>query len=163
MTQESAVHFDTNRRIHMALAVKNLEKSVAFYRRLLGMNPTKTRPGYAKFELADPPVNLSLNESREPTGPNNAVAHYGIQVKSTAAVNEMQESLAKAGVKSVAEDEVTCCYAVQSKIWVTDPDGNKWEVFVVTNNEGAHHHASVASASAPCCDSNQCCVAVDAK
>lgn len=163
MTQDSAVHFDTTRRIHMALAVKNLEKSIAFYRQLLGMNPTKTRPGYAKFEVADPPVNLSLNESRERTGPNNAVAHFGIQVKSTASVHKMRESLAKAGVECVAEDEVTCCYAVQNKIWVTDPDGNKWEVFVVTNNEGAHHHASVASASVPCCDTNQCCVAVDAK
>lgn len=62
MMQESAVQFDTNSRIHIAFAVKNLDQSIAFYRILLGREPTKTRPCYAKFEVADPPVNLALNE-----------------------------------------------------------------------------------------------------
>ena len=82
MKNESAVQFETDSRIHMGLAVRNLERSVAFYRTLFGQGPTKTRPGYAKFEVAEPPVNLALNEVGGATGPNNPVAHFGIQVKS---------------------------------------------------------------------------------
>jgi catechol 2,3-dioxygenase-like lactoylglutathione lyase family enzyme len=83
---ESAVQFETDSRIHMGLAVQNLERSVAFYRTLFGQQPTKTRPRYAKFEVAEPPVNLALNEVGGATGPNNPVAHFGIQVKTSAAV-----------------------------------------------------------------------------
>jgi catechol 2,3-dioxygenase-like lactoylglutathione lyase family enzyme len=79
----------------MGLAVKDLEKSVAFYRTLFGQKPTKTRPHYAKFEVAEPPVNLSLNEVGGDTGPNNAVAHFGIQVKSTEAVKAVAERMAR--------------------------------------------------------------------
>jgi catechol 2,3-dioxygenase-like lactoylglutathione lyase family enzyme len=92
---ESAVQFSTESRIHMGLAVKDLEKSVAFYRTLFGQKPTKTRPHYAKFEVAEPPVNLSLNEVGGDTGPNNAVAHFGIQVKSTEAVKAVAERMAR--------------------------------------------------------------------
>lgn len=142
MTIESAVQFDTDSRIHMGLAVKNLEQSVAFYRTLLGQEPTKTRPGYAKFEVAEPPVNLSLNAYDGETGPHNAVAHFGIQVKSTEAVRAMAERLEKAGLATRTEDNVTCCYAVQNKVWATDPDGNPWEVYVVLDNEAPKHRSS---------------------
>jgi catechol 2,3-dioxygenase-like lactoylglutathione lyase family enzyme len=142
MKDESAVQFETNSRIHMGLAVKNLERSMAFYRTLLGQEPTKTRPRYAKFEVAEPPVNLALNEVGGETRPNNAVAHFGIQVKSTQAVKEIGDRLAKAGLETRAEENVMCCYAVQNKVWATDPDGNKWEVYVVLDNDGAHHDSS---------------------
>lgn len=142
MKHESAVQFETNSRIHMGLAVQNLERSVAFYRTLFGQKPTRTQPHYAKFEVAEPPVNLSLNEVGGETGPNNAVAHFGIQVKSSEAVREVADRLAKVGIATETERNVTCCYAVQSKIWATDPDGNKWEVYVVLDNDGAHHHSS---------------------
>ena len=91
MKHESAVEFQTNSRIHMGLAVRNLEPSVAFYRTLFGYDPTKTRPHYAKFEVAEPPVNLALNEVGGVTGPNNPVAHFGIQVKTTAAVKQVAD------------------------------------------------------------------------
>src|SRR6185369_13877083 len=110
MKHESAVQFETNSRIHMGLAVKNLEQSVAFYRTLFGQEPTKTRPHYAKFEVAEPPVNLALNEVGGTTGPNNSVAHFGIQVKSTAAVNQTAERLKAAGLQIAVEENVTCCY-----------------------------------------------------
>src|SRR5215207_9431523 len=97
MKNESAVQFETESRIHMGIAVKNLERSVAFYRTLFGQEPTKTRPRYAKFEVAEPPVNLALNEVGGDTGPNNSVAHFGIQVKSTAAVGKVAERLREAG------------------------------------------------------------------
>ncbi len=157
MNHESAVHFETNSRIHMGLAVKSLERSVAFYRTLFGQEPTKTRPGYAKFEVAEPPVNLALNEVGGATGPNNPVAHFGIQVKSSAAVLEVAESLKGAGLDTRAEENVTCCYAVQNKVWATDPDGNKWEVYVVLDNDGAHHHSSQDA----CCP-DTCCPEVAA-
>lgn len=147
MKNESAVEFNTQSRIHMGLAVNDLERSVAFYRTLFGQEPTKTRPGYAKFEVAEPPVNLSLNVVGGDTGPNNSVAHFGIQVKSTDAVKLVTDRLAEAGLGMRKEENVTCCYAVQNKVWATDPDGNKWEVYVVLNNDGAYHQSSQSA----CC------------
>src|SRR4051812_19496444 len=115
MKNESAVQFETESRIHMGLAVGNLERSVAFYSTLFGQGPTKTRPRYAKFEVAEPPVNLALNEVGGMTGPNNPVGHFGIQVKSTEAVGQVAGRLRAAGLETAAEDNVTCCYAVQNK------------------------------------------------
>ncbi|MCI0459480.1 MAG: VOC family protein [Gemmataceae bacterium] len=153
--QDSAVSFATNSRIHLALAAKDLERSVAFYRTLFGQGPTKTRPRYAKFEVAEPPVNLALNETGGPTGPNNAVAHFGIQVQSTAAVQAAAKRLAESGLETALEDNVTCCYAVQNKVWATDPDGNQWEVYVVLDNDGAQHLSNRST----CCSEYQgeCC------
>jgi catechol 2,3-dioxygenase-like lactoylglutathione lyase family enzyme len=144
MKTQSGVQFATNSRIHMGLAVKNLARSVAFYRTLFGQEPTKTRPRYAKFEVAEPPVNLALNEVGGAHGPNNLVAHFGIQVRSTDAVGKVADRLRHAGLETALEDNVTCCYAVQNKVWATDPDGNKWEVYVVLDNDGAQHQSSRA-------------------
>lgn len=142
MMQKSAVQFDTTSRIHMGIVVRDLAKSVSFYEVLFGQEPTKTRPHYAKFEVAEPPVNLALNETGGATGPNNPVSHFGIQVKSTAAVQTVAERLKQAGLAIEVEESVSCCYAVQNKIWAIDPDGNKWEVYVVLDNNGATHAAS---------------------
>jgi catechol 2,3-dioxygenase-like lactoylglutathione lyase family enzyme len=153
MKNDSAVRFETESRAHIGLAVTDLDQSIRFYAILLGQEPTKMRPGYAKFETAEPPLNLALNATSGPTGPNNPVAHFGIQVKSTAAVKCIVERLAAAEVPSRVEEGVTCCYAVQNKVWATDPDGNQWEVFVVLDNNGAQH----ASSSDACCDAPGCC------
>lgn len=147
MNRVSAVEFTTSTRIHIGLAVKDINDAITFYRDLFGQEPSKTRSGYAKFEVAEPPVNLAINQVRGATGPNNPVAHYGIQVKSSEAVVRMKERLAAAGVTMTVEVNITCCYAVQDKIWVADPDGNKWEVFVVLDNEGSQH----SSQSGACC------------
>lgn len=144
MPTESAVQFDTDSRVHMGLAVKDLERAVAFYRTLLGQEPTKRRPHYAKFEVAEPPLNLALNEVSGATGPNHPVAHFGIQVKTSEAVRRFARRLNEAGQETVAEDNVTCCYAVQNKVWAADPDGNQWEVYVVLDNDGGQHRASSA-------------------
>ena len=159
MKNESAVQFESHSRIHIALAVRSLERSVAFYRTLFGGGQTKARPRYAKFEVAEPPVNLALNEVGGATGPNHPVAHFGIQVKSTAAVGVVADRLREAGLDTAAEDNVTCCYAVQNKVWATDPDGNKWEVYVVLDNDGKQHHSSACCADTPgCCkDKAACC------
>lgn len=104
MKNESAVPFETDSRIHMGLAVKDLEYSVAFYTKLFGQGPTKTRPHYAKFEIPEPPVNLALNEVGGLTGPNNPVAHFGIQVKSTEAVGQVTTQLNAAGLETTVEE-----------------------------------------------------------
>jgi catechol 2,3-dioxygenase-like lactoylglutathione lyase family enzyme len=164
MKNESAVQFETDSRIHTGLAVMDLERSVAFYRTLFGQGPTKTRPRYAKFEVAEPPVNLALNEVGGATGPNNPVAHFGIQVKSTAAVEAVAARLNEAGLDTAAEENVTCCYAVQNKVWATDPDGNKWEVYVVLDNDATQHHSTRTGCCADkpdCCeDKAACCTAL---
>jgi catechol 2,3-dioxygenase-like lactoylglutathione lyase family enzyme len=153
MKNESAVSFETESRIHMGLPVKDLEKSVAFYTMLFDQGPTKTRPRYAKFEVAGPPVNLALNEVGGVTGPNHPVAHFGIQVKSTEAIAKVADRLRTAGLEIAVENNVTCCYAVQNKVWATDPDGNKWEVYVVLDNDGKQHHSSQTG----CCDDKPGC------
>ncbi len=92
MKNESAAQFETQSRVHMALAVKSLDRAVAFYRALFG-RVDKTRPRYAKFEGVEPPVNLALNEISGETGPNNPVAHFGIQMKSAEAVEKVAPRL----------------------------------------------------------------------
>lgn len=153
MPNQSAVDFATDTRIHVALESADIERSTAFYRTLLGQKPTKVKPGYAKFEVADPPVNLTLNAVS--TGPARAagVSHFGVQVKSTDAVEAMTKRFEDAGLLTKIEDDVTCCYAVQDKVWVNDPDGNAWEVFVVLDNSPAEH----GKQSVSCCAEGEPC------
>ncbi len=120
-------------KIHVALNVNNLEESLEFYRALWGIEPAKVRRGYAKFDVAEPSVNLTLNEhpSKLEHG-SGGINHLGIQVGSTETVLEMRQRLIERGLPIALEEEkVSCCYAVQDKVWVTDPNGYRWEVFVV--------------------------------
>jgi hypothetical protein len=87
------------------------------------------RPGYAKFDVASPPLNLTLNEV--PFQDSGALSHLGIQVASTEDVALMRERWADAGLVTRDEMQTNCCYALQDKTWVRDPDGNNWEAFVV--------------------------------
>ncbi len=114
---------------HVALNTPRFEESVAFYRAFFGIDPVKLKPGYAKFDVAEPPLNLTLNEST--TLCIGALNHLGIQVGSTAAVEEAAARLKAAGLTTFAERDTDCCYALQDKVWVTDPNGSRWEVFVV--------------------------------
>ena len=115
-------------RPHLALTVSDVERSIPFYEALFGTTPEKTRPGYAKFSVADPALNFTLNQGeRETLGAFN---HAGIQVASTDDVLAAKERLVAAGLAAFDEMDTTCCYARQDKIWVHDPDGTPWEVFV---------------------------------
>jgi catechol 2,3-dioxygenase-like lactoylglutathione lyase family enzyme len=114
---------------HIALNVRNVERSIEFYRRMLGIEPSKVRTGYAKFDVQNPPLNLTLNENT--FGERGALSHLGIQVAGTADVLLMRERWASAGLITRDEMQTNCCYAFQDKSWVRDPDGNEWEVFVV--------------------------------
>lgn len=114
---------------HLALNVKDVEQSIGFYRRMLGIEPSKVRAGYAKFDVQHPPLNLTLNENS--VKERGALSHLGIQVASTEDVLAMRERWRGAGLDTFDEMKTNCCYAVQDKTWVTDPDGNSWEAFVV--------------------------------
>lgn len=131
---ESKICVDENREVtalkaHLALNVSDVSRSLEFYRRLLGIEPSKVRSGYAKFDVHNPPLNLTLNESAV-AGPG-ALSHLGIQVSSTDDVLALREKWAAAGLLTRDEMQTDCCYALQDKTWVRDPDGNEWEAFVV--------------------------------
>jgi catechol 2,3-dioxygenase-like lactoylglutathione lyase family enzyme len=114
---------------HLALNVRNVQTSLEFYRKLLGIEPSKVRIGYAKFDVQNPPLNLTLNESSFKD--RGALSHLGIQVGSTDDVLAMRDKWADSGLLTRDEMQTNCCYATQDKTWVRDPDGNEWEVFVV--------------------------------
>ena len=114
---------------HLSLNVRNVEQSIDFYRKLLGIEPGKVRTGYAKFDVQNPPLNLALNEA--PITSRGALSHLGIQVASTEDVLAMKQKWSNAGLLTRDEMQTNCCYAIQDKTWVRDPDGNEWEVFVV--------------------------------
>lgn len=114
---------------HLALNVRNVSESIEFYKKLLGIEPSKVRSGYAKFDAQNPPLNLTLNQAafRE----RGALSHLGIQVSSTDEVVAMRQKWVAAGLVTRDEMQTNCCYAIQDKTWTQDPDGNEWEVFVV--------------------------------
>lgn len=114
---------------HLALNVESVERSVEFYTKMLGLAPSKVRRGYAKFDVENPPLNLTLNE--RPGVVRGALSHLGIQVASTEDVLSTRARWAAEGLVTEDEMQVNCCYALQDKTWVRDPDGNEWEAFVV--------------------------------
>lgn len=114
---------------HLALNVKDINASLDFYRKLLGIEPSKVRTGYAKFDVHNPPLNLTLNENA--FNERGALSHLGIQVGSTEDVSAVRERWIRSGLLTRDEMQTNCCYALQDKTWVRDPDGNEWEVFVV--------------------------------
>ncbi|MBW4718726.1 ArsI/CadI family heavy metal resistance metalloenzyme [Saccharothrix obliqua] len=128
----NAVEFAGASRVHISLDVTSVEAALPFYMLLFDARPTKRRDDYVKFELEEPRLNITLNEHEEG---HASSGHYGIQVKSSGMVRETEKRLREAGFAITEETETACCYAVQTKIWVVDPDGNRWEVFVVTEAE----------------------------
>src|SRR4051812_1371144 len=113
---------------HVSLNVTNVDASVAFYEKAFGVNATKRRPGYAKFDLTEPSLNLTMQEAPR-TGVN--ASHFGVQVASSEDVAAAWTRFKQAGLVTKTEENTECCYALQDKVWVEDPDGNAWEVFVV--------------------------------
>jgi len=115
-------------RVQLALNVSDLDAAVDFYSKLFAVEPAKREPGYANFAVADPPLKLILMEGRgEPASLN----HLGVEVASSAEVGAAQARLSGEGLPTATEENVTCCYAVQDKVWVDDPDGAPWEIYTV--------------------------------
>jgi len=116
------------RKFHASLNVSNLERSVAFYRVLLGRDAAKQRTDYAKFELDDPPLVLSLIPSH--TGAGGNLNHVGLRVLSSEELAAIQRRVEEAGFPTTREDDVECCHSRQTKFWISDPDRVLWEVYV---------------------------------
>jgi catechol 2,3-dioxygenase-like lactoylglutathione lyase family enzyme len=115
-------------RVQLALNVSNLEAAIDFYGKLFNSEPAKLRPGYANFAIAEPPLKLVLIEN---PGHGGSINHLGVEVEDTAAVSGATTRLAGAGMVTRTEDQTTCCYAVQDKVWVNDPDRAPWEIYTV--------------------------------
>jgi catechol 2,3-dioxygenase-like lactoylglutathione lyase family enzyme len=139
-------------RVQLALNVADLDQAVAFYTKLFGVEPAKVRPGYANFAITEPPLKLVLVEGGGVPGSLN---HLGVEVETTAQVGDAQRRLAAEGLATAVEDEVACCYAVQDKVWVDDPNGAPWEIYTVLADvemtPGELRTVDPASGAA-CCD-----------
>ncbi|MEM6456801.1 MAG: ArsI/CadI family heavy metal resistance metalloenzyme [Acidobacteriota bacterium] len=147
--------------VHLALNTDQLDHSIAFYRAFFGVEPVKRKPGYAKFALASPPLNMTLNErpaaARTSDAGDHAINHLGIQVDSTQAVRDAQDRLIAAGLITQDEFDTDCCHALQDKVWVHDPNGYAWEIFVVKNADTTPHLNPATTATAACCVPATCC------
>lgn len=143
-------------RIQLALNVDDVDAAVAFYAKLFDAQPAKRRPGYANFAIDAPPLKLVLIEN---PGNGGSLNHLGIEVEDTGAVDARQARLAAAGLASVDERDVTCCYATQDKFWVQGaPDGERWEVYTVLEDSATFGTSPTeaeteAEAEAGCCSS----------
>lgn len=137
-------------RVQLALNVADLNASIEFYATLFGTEPHKLRSGYANFEISDPPLKLVLFEvgsQARGTGAAGALNHLGVEVTEGRLVTDAAHRLAAAGLPTRVEEQTTCCHAVQDKVWVDDPAGAPWEVYVVTDDDPVEPSA----ASEPAC------------
>ena len=150
--------FKETSRVHLALNASQIDKSIEFYEAFFNVKPSKVKPGYAKFDVENPPINLTLNEASEVSG--NQINHMGIEIKASQGVQAQLERFKSLGLETRIEENTTCCFAKQDKVWVTDPDGNSWETFVVLEDSDLRKDQSSDStccvptaetASAGCC------------
>ena len=118
-------------RIQLAINVSNLDDSIAFYSKLFRVEPAKRRPGYANFAVIEPPLKLVLIENSDQAGTLN---HLGVEVETATEVNAAEQRLRSKGLETETENQVSCCYAVQDKVWVSDPDNAPWEIYKVLDD-----------------------------
>jgi catechol 2,3-dioxygenase-like lactoylglutathione lyase family enzyme len=120
-------------RVQLALNVADLDAAIDFYSKLFAAQPAKVRPGYANFAIADPPLKLVLIEHPDGRGHGTAGAlnHLGVEVESPEDVQAATGRLSAQGLEPEVQKATTCCYAVQDKAWVDDPDGAPWEFYTV--------------------------------
>ena len=136
-------------RVQLALNVNDLDAAIGFYSKLFGAEPAKIREGYANFAIAEPPLKLVLIEN---PGQGGTLNHLGVEVESTAVVHEAITRLQAEGLATSVEEQTSCCYALQDKVWVHGPDAEPWEVYTVLADASVMHEVPVAGAPA-CCTS----------
>ena len=129
-------------RVQLALRVTDVDAAVEFYSRAFGAQPAKRRDGYANFAIEHPPLKLVLIESAE----GGVLDHIGVEVPDTTAVNDATTSFVDAGLTTFEEQGVSCCYAKQDKVFVTDPDGLEWEWYTVLEDAD-----TMKKSTAACC------------
>ncbi len=143
-------------RVQLALTVADVNEAVAFYSKLFATEPAKVRPGYANFAIEDPPLKLVLIEdaASEPGSLN----HLGVEVATAAGVAAAAERLRAEGLATAVEDGVTCCYALQDKVWVHGPGGEPWEIYtVLSDSDAPGADAAPAPDDAQGPDAGPCC------
>ncbi|MGF9857808.1 ArsI/CadI family heavy metal resistance metalloenzyme [Priestia endophytica] len=141
--------------VHVGINVTNLESSIGFYQKVFGVDPVKVKDDYAKFLLDEPGLNFTLNVCNKVEG--NQVNHFGFQVETHEEITAHNARLEKEGFFAREEMDTTCCYAVQDKFWITDPDGNGWEFFYTKSDSEVHkiEHPSKSNQTEP--SNNSCC------
>ncbi|MEV1239289.1 ArsI/CadI family heavy metal resistance metalloenzyme [Nonomuraea sp. NPDC050022] len=150
-------------RVQLALRVADLESSITFYSKLFGTEPAKLRPGYANFAIAEPPLKLVLIEGE--AGEATRMDHLGVEVEDTAQVDAATRRLKDAGLATFEENDTSCCYALQDKVWVHGPGAEPWEVYVVKGDadtltkepESACCSPATTSGDEPVTASANCC------
>jgi catechol 2,3-dioxygenase-like lactoylglutathione lyase family enzyme len=136
--------------VQLALNVADLDAAVEFYAKLFGAEPAKRRPGYANFAIVDPPLKLVLieNPAGRHSGVGGALNHLGVEVESREQVRRATRRLAEERLEPTSEEATVCCYALQDKAWVNDPDGAPWEVYTVLAD--APEESSLGCATESC-------------
>ncbi|TWF94831.1 catechol 2,3-dioxygenase-like lactoylglutathione lyase family enzyme [Saccharopolyspora dendranthemae] len=139
--------------MQLALRVGDLEGSIAFYSKLFGAEPAKLRPGYANFAIAEPPLKLVLLEGE--SGQDTAIDHLGVEVGSTEQVSNATDRLKALGLFTEVEEDTTCCYARQDKVWVHGPGREPWEVYVVKADAQNFGASPTEEGATPCCTTDE--------
>ena len=128
-------------RLQLALNVDDLDEAVAFYAKMFATPPAKTRPGYANFAIADPPLKLVLFERG---GPSGSINHLGVETETAAEVATAETRLSGAGLSTSGIDDTLCCYAEKTETWIEAPDGNRWEWYVKTGDSDQFQNVVVS-------------------
>ncbi len=146
-------------RVHISLNVASLNNSLEFYRSLFGQEASKLKEGYANFRLEEPPIHLALVEDKNQAGED--VSHFGVEVPNERALHEWRDRLELTDAPFAVEDKASCCYATADKLWLTDPDGYKWEIWVRTGEFEAMGSVRIKDSSRTQTN-DSCCVGSEA-
>jgi catechol 2,3-dioxygenase-like lactoylglutathione lyase family enzyme len=135
-------------RLQLALNVADLEKAVDFYTRMFGIEPAKTRPGYANFAIADPPLKLVLFEGQ---GEPGSINHLGVETETADEVVAAEARLTEGDLNTTGVADTQCCYAQKTETWLAGPDGARWEWYVKTGDSEQFANITVSSGGSTCC------------
>ncbi len=137
-------------RLQLALNVSDVDEATAFYTKMFGVEPVKTRPGYANFAIADPPLKLVLFASDR----GGSINHLGVETETADEVVAAEQRLVSEGLATTGVADTVCCYAEKTETWLDGPDGERWEWYVKTGDAEQMAHATVATATD---DATTCC------
>jgi catechol 2,3-dioxygenase-like lactoylglutathione lyase family enzyme len=140
-------------RVQLALNVSDLDAAIDYYTKLFATEPAKVRPGYANFAIAEPPLKLVLMEGQGPAGSLN---HLGVEVAGPDEVAAATRRLDHDGLAEATEEGVSCCYAVQDKVWSSGPDGEAWEIYTVLADADQLSSDALCCTTAPASDAGCC-------
>ena len=138
-------------RLQLALNVDDLDEAIVFYTKMFDTPPTKTKPGYANFAVADPPLKLVLFEG---AGAPGSLNHLGVETETTDEVVAAEARLSGEGLETTGVDDTLCCFAEKTETWVEGPDGSRWEWYVKTGDSDQLENVVVSGPGEPrgsCC------------